>query len=263
MTYMRVILLAALTALASCGARVVSDDHGDLVHVSAAISLSNVLTTIARVYHETTGTRVVLNLAGSDTLATQLIAGAPADLFLSADRAQMDRVAGRDLIRSETRVDLLANQLTIVVPVDRLGSIVASEDLRRSAVRRIALGDPDSVPAGVYAQAYLESIGVWQDVRAKVVPTRNVRAALAAVEAGNVDAALVYRTDVALVTDVRAAVDVPLQDGPAIRYPVAVVRDAQNEAGARHLLEFLQKGAARHTFEQAGFIVLGSGSCGG
>ena len=264
MKNMRVIRTAvALTALASCGAPVISDGHENVVHVSAAISLSDVLTTIADAYHQATGTRVVLNLAGSDTLAAQLIAGAPVDLFLSADRAQMDRVARRDLIRSETRVDLLANQLAIVVPLDRPGSVAALEDLWLPAVRRIALGDPDSVPAGAYAKAYLESIGVWQDVRDKVVPTRNVRAALAAVEAGNVDAALVYRTDVALATDIRVAVDVALQEGPAIWYPAAVVRDAQNEASARHLLEFLQSGAARHTFEQAGFIVLEGGSRGG
>ena len=263
MNNMRVILpAAALTALVSCGAPVVSDGHEDVVHVSAAISLSDVLTTIADAYHQATGTRVVLNLAGSDTLAMQLIAGAPVDLFLSADRTQMDRVARLDRIQSETRVDLLANQLTIVVPVNRLGSVAAPEDLRLPVVRWIALGNPDSVPAGVYAKAYLESIGVWQDVRDKVVPTRNVKAALAAVEAGNVDAALVYRTDVALATDIRVAVDVPLQEGPAIRYPAAVVRDAENEASARHLLEFLQSGAARHTFEQAGFIVLGGWSQG-
>ena len=254
MIAIRAVTLTALCALASC-----APVAEDVVRVSAAISLSNVLTTIAGDYHKLTGTRVVLNLAGSDTLATQLIAGAPVDLLVSADAVQMERAARRGLIQPETRVDLLANRLIIVVPADRLGSVASPEDLRRPTVQRIALGDPDAVPAGVYAKAYLESIGVWPDVHSKVVPTRNVRAALAAVEVGNVDAAIVYRTDVSLTSDVHVAVEVSVDAGPAIRYPAAVVRDAENDASARHLLDYLRSGDARRTFETEGFIVLGEG----
>ena len=251
--------IALLTALISCGRppALREKEVDNVIRVSAAISLSNVLTTITRDYQKTTGTRVELNLAGSDTLATQLIAGAPADLFVSADTAQMDRIAQRGLVQLGTRVDLLSNQLVIVIPVDQDGEIVAPADLQRPEIRRIALGDPEAVPAGVYAKAYLESLGVWPYVRDKVVPTRDVRSALAAVETGNVDAAIVYRTDVVLAQGLRTAIEISSEYGPVIRYPAAVLRDTQNDRSARDLLKYLTGEHARLMFERAGFIVLG------
>ena len=254
-----ILALALFSSLASCRVSVTSEGPQDVVYVSAAISLSSALTKAAMDYQQVTGTKVVLNLAGSDTLATQLIEGAPVDLLISADISQMDRVENLDRIRPETRVDLLSNRLTIVVPTDRLNSVMVPEDLRRFAIRRIALGDPNAVPAGVYAKEYLESIGIWSDVRSKVVPTRNVRAALAAVEAGNVDAAIVYRTDVSLATDVLVAVEIPIQEGPAIRYPAAIVRDAENDASAYRFLKYLWSDDVRKIFQRSGFIVLGKG----
>jgi molybdate transport system substrate-binding protein len=256
-----ILALALFSLLASCRVPVISEGLQDVVYVSAAISLSRALTKAAVAYQQMTGTKVVLNLAGSDTLATQLIEGAPVDLLISADVSQMDRVEHLNRIKTETRVDLLSNGLTIVVPTDRLNSVMIPEDLRRFVVRRIALGDPNAVPAGVYAKEYLESIGIWLDVRDKIVPTRDVRAALAAVEAGNVDAAIVYRTDISLATDALIAVEVPIQEGPVIRYPAAIVRDAKNDASADRFLAYLWSNDARQIFQRSGFIVLGKGGC--
>jgi molybdate transport system substrate-binding protein len=256
-------VLVLLCALPSCAAPGSVSDAGGTVLVSAAISLTEVLTQVARDYERRTSDRVVLNLAGSDTLATQLVAGAPADLYLSADEAQMDRVDRAGRVLPETRVAFLANQLTIVVPDDRPWSVTTPNALLGPEVERIALGDPASVPAGVYARAYLESIGLWHELQAKIVPTRSVRAALAAAASGDVDAAVVYRTDLIAATGVTGVYDVPLDEGPAIRYAAAVVSDAANEAGARSLLEYLQGPEARRSFEAAGFVVLDDREVGG
>ena len=232
-------------------------DRGEVL-VSAAISLSGALEEIAGDYERATATRVVLNVAGSDTLATQIVEGAPVDLFLSADGTQLDRVAARGLLVGGTRVDLLANQLVAIVPVARGGTVVEPRDLESASIRHIAIGDPDGVPAGVYAKAYLDSVGLWEIVADKLVPTRDVRAALAAVEAGNADAGFVYRTDLFLSAGVRWAFEIPLDEGPKIRYPAAVLTEAPSPDAARHFLEYLQGPDARSPFEKAGFVVLGS-----
>ena len=255
----RLTVVGAFCGLLSCAPPGSPDAGRERVVVSAAISLSDVLGKIAEDYDRRTGMEVVLNLAGTDTLATQLIAGAPVDLFLSADLVQMDRVADEGRILRATRVDLLANRLAVVVPADRVGSVTRVEDLTLAAVGRIAVGDPDAVPAGVYAKVYLESIGLWREVRDKIVPTRNVRAVLAAVEAGNADVGIVYRTDVVVATGAHLAFEVPVGDGPEICYPAAIVTDARNEDAARRFLDYLRGAAAQQMFEQAGFISLGIG----
>ena len=228
------------------------------VVVSAAVSLSDALRRAVDEFEQTTDVTVVLNVGGSDTLATQLLAGASVDLFFSADTRQMDRVEAGGRIVSSTRVDLLSNQLVIVSHVDPAGHVSAITDLERPRVRRIAMGDPDSVPAGVYAREFLESVGIWEAVRSKVVPTRGVRAALAAVEAGNADVGFVYRTDVVLAERVRIALAIPVDQGPPIRYVAAVTTEAPRGAAAQQLLTFLRGGHARRIFEDAGFIALGS-----
>ena len=188
------VLSTALLAIYACGEG--HSDSQEVLLVSAAVSLSDALSVVAAEYERAAGVSVVLNLAGSDTLATQLAAGAPADVFVSADRRQMDRIENDGIIAAATRVDLLANQLVVIVPSTRAQSVTGVDDLRSSRIRRIAIGDPDSVPAGVYAKQYLESAGLWEDVRSKVLPTRDVRAALAVVAAGNAEVGIVYRTDV-------------------------------------------------------------------
>ena len=255
------LLAAGLGALAMWGGACQNteprlDTKPATVLVSAAISLADVFGAVADVYERKTGTRVLLNLAGSNLLVNQLIAGAPIDVIISADVRQMDRAEAAGLIRAGGRMNLLSNQLVVVVPVDRVGTVTTVDDLASPEVGRIALGDPDAVPAGVYARDYLESIGLWSVLRGKVVPTRNVRAALAAVEAGTVAAGFVYRTDAAMATNVVRAFEVPIDTGPFIVYPAAVVSAAPNATEASRLFEFLRGSEARRLFEGAGFIAL-------
>lgn len=224
------------------------------VLVSAASSLTEVMQRIATAYERRTGTRVVLNLGASNTLARQIVAGAPVDLFISADEAQMN--AARDEILAGTRVDLLSNQLAVAVPSDRPRPVRSARDLVAPAFKRIAIGDPAAVPAGVYARQYLERAGAWTQIEPKVIPTGSVRLALAAVENGAADAAIVYRTDVAAAKGARLAFVVPADDAPRIVYPAAVIRSAPHADAARQLLAFLRGREAGDIFRAAGFIPL-------
>ena len=255
-----VILALALSAAAGCGQGGNGDAGGadpPTLLVSAAASLSEAVGAVADRFEEEQGFRVLLNVAGSQVLASQIIEGAPADVFISADVLQMERAAAAGRIDAARRVDLLSNQLVIVVPSDRAGTVAAPRDLANASIRRIALGDPEAVPAGVYARRYLESQGLWEPLAARVVPAGSVRAALRAVEAGTVDAGIVYRTDVRTSAGAVVAFAVPPEEGPSIVYPAAVVRDAPNPAGAARFLDYLQSDAARRRFDATGFLGAG------
>jgi len=224
------------------------------VVVSAAVSLTDVLQQIAPLYQQATGEQLVLNLGASNTLARQIRFDAGVDVFISADEAQMNTVAMQ--IDDASRIDLLSNQLAIAVPDDRPRSMMSARDLLDPTFRRIAIGDPAAVPAGVYAKQYLQSIGIWSDVTRKVVPAGSVRLALAAVESGGADAAIVYHTDVAMATHAREALLIPAAEGPRIVYPAAIVRAGKNHEGGRRFLAFLQTPAAAAIFTRAGFVAL-------
>lgn len=245
-----VTLLVALS-LTACGS---GADPGSTLIVSAASSLTAVLEPLAATFERDTGIRVELNLAASSTLAAQVLAGAPVDVFISADRVQMDRVAAEGLVRPATRTDLLSNQLVVVAPLDPPVSPAASPALLDSFAR-IAVGDPASVPVGVYARAYLESVGWWDRLQDRLVPTRSVRAALMIVEAGEVDAGIVYRSDALSSTAVTQVSAISTAEGPDIIYPAAVTTASANLAASERWLAYLSGPAAGAVFEAAGFIV--------
>jgi len=223
------------------------------VRVFAAASLTDSLGEIIDLFeasHE--GVRVVPQFGASNDLARQILAGAPAHLFFSADERQMDRAMAGGSIEEGSRRDLLSNQLVVVEARAAGEPIRSPRDLERGL--RIALADPEAVPAGVYARQYLEKLGLWDRVRSRVVPTLDVRAALAAVASGNVDAGFVYRTDAILEPRVRVAFEVPRDEGPRIVYPLALVRGGSE--GARALFRFLVSPQATAVFERYGFVVL-------
>lgn len=225
------------------------------VKVFAAASLSDSLKEIALVYEEHCSDRIVFNLAGSSTLARQIEEGAPADIFFSADKQQMDRLAGKELLDLKTRTDLLSNSLVIVVGADSDAKIQSPQDLAGASVKRIALGDPQAVPIGVYAKTYLQRLNLWDAVQSKIVATENVRAALAAVESGDADASIVYKTDAAISTKVKTVFSVPADEGPRISYPVALLKGSPQPDAARKFLNFLCSAPALKVFGKFGFIV--------
>lgn len=248
--------MAASLVVACTGTPDEQDELPPPLLVSAAASLSEVIGIVAHAFERETGTRVLLNVAGSQILATQIIEGAPVDVFVSADVRQMARTIDAGLIDIDQTVELLSNQLVVVVPSDRPGTVTHPDDLTDALIRRVALGDPEAVPAGVYAREYLKNVGVWGAVAGKIVPTRNVRAALRAVELGAAEAAVVYRTDVATSLGVVVAFEVPLEGGPRIVYPAGVSTDPPNREGAARFQDFLQSPEARRLFEASGFVSL-------
>jgi molybdate transport system substrate-binding protein len=239
-----VVLLMAVDASGQASSR--------QVVVSAAVSLTDVLQQLAPMFLAKTGDRLVLNLGASNMLARQISFGARADVFISADEAQMNVVAAR--IDAASRVDLLANQLAIAVPDDRPRTVTSARDLLDPAIRRIAIGDPVAVPAGVYAKQYLQMLGIWAELSGKVVPSGSVRLALAAVESGAADAAVVYRTDIASAAHAREALVIPQSEGPRIVYPAALVPSGRNPEGGRRLLAFLRSPEATAVFMRAGVL---------
>jgi len=226
------------------------------VHVFAAASLTDALKALAPAYAAKSGNRLVFNLAGSNALARQIQAGAPADVFFSADEIQMDRLAKAGFVDVSSRRDLLSNTLVIVVPPDGPAALDPAA-LARTSVKRVALADPKSVPAGVYAREYLTKLGLWKAIEPKVVPTENVRAALAAVESGNVEAGIVYRLDAAISKAARTAFEVPRAEGPKIAYPAAIVSGAENAAAAKDFLDYLASAEGMAVFQKFGFLPVG------
>jgi len=228
------------------------------VTVSAAISLTNALEAVAKAYADAGGGPIRFNFAGSNVLARRLVNGAPADLFISADAAQMDVAAQSGAIDNASRVDLLGNRLAIVAPPQSAGGsqIRSLDDLLRPDVKRIALGDPSAVPAGVYARNYLRAAGIWTRLEPKIVHVANVRAALTVVENGSADAAIVYETDAALSTSIVTAFVVAGPDAPRIVYPAAVVARSRQPEAARRFLSFLHSSAASTIFRRFGFSPL-------
>jgi molybdate transport system substrate-binding protein len=241
-------LVLVLLVLAGSPAR------SETIHVSAAASLAEVVTNLSARFERTTGHRVKLNFGGSSTLARQIEAGAPADVFLSADDEKMARLERLGRIVASTRRDFLGNRLVIVVADDSRAGISSSRDLLSNRFRRIALAEPSTVPAGIYARQHFEGIGIWSGIAKKVVPSASVRAALAAAAAGNVDAAVVYATDPLSSDRVKVACEIPLNETPRIRYVFAAVRGPK-ETIARGFLEFLASDASQRTFRRYGFLV--------
>jgi len=227
------------------------------LNVFAAASLTDALGEIAANYEKGGGDHVVLNLGASSALARQIQEGAPADLFLSADEEKMNGLEKRKLLLPGTRKSVLSNTLVIVVPDDSRLKITGARDLAGPGIRAIALAEPQSVPAGIYAKEYLKKLGVWSKVIDRVVPTENVRAALAAVESGNVDAGIVYKTDAGISKKVKVTYEVPRAEGPVISYPFAVVAGSARPEAARRFLEYLQSPAALEVFRKYGFLILG------
>jgi molybdate transport system substrate-binding protein len=227
------------------------------VEVFAAASLTDALKEIAADYEKETGDKIIFNFAASSTLELQIKAGAPADLFFSADEAKMDDLEKQGLIAKETRKDLLSNSLVIVVPVDSTVTLTSPTQLADPKIQKIALGQPQSVPAGIYAKEYLQKVGLWAQLESRIIPTESVRAALAAVETGNVDAGIVYKTDALHSKKVKVAYEVPVADGPVIAYPAALVLGSKNAASAKKFLDYLGKSSSLKIFEKYGFIAKG------
>ena len=218
--------------------------------VFAAASLTEPMQELGKTFSAKTRTSVVFSFGASSDLARQIAAGAPADVFFSADTAKMDDLEKKGFVRRADRREFLSNVLVVVVPATSGLQIRGAANL--GELPRLALADPGSVPAGIYARKWLEGLGLWTRVEPKVVPTLDVRAALAAVETQAVPAAIVYRTDAAVSGKVRVAFEI--RDGPQITYSLSRVAGSRS-AAAERFVEYLTGEAGREVFERRGFRV--------
>ncbi len=230
---------------------------GELL-VFAAASMKTALDDIARQWQSETGKTVKVSYAASSALAKQIEAGAPADLFISADSDWMTYVAGKNLIKPATRVDLLGNRIVLVAAKDDKTALKIAPGFNLAGVLgndRLAMANVESVPAGKYGKAALEKLGVWPSVAAKVAQADDVRAALLLVSRGEAPLGIVYATDAAADPTVRIVDSFPLTAHPAIIYPGAVLAESKNP-NAEAFLAYLRSAKAKPLFEKQGFSVL-------
>jgi molybdate transport system substrate-binding protein len=226
--------------------------------VFAAASLKDALDEANAAYQREKGQETVTSYAASSTLAKQIEAAAPADIFVSADLDWMDYLAKRNLVKPGTRANLLGNRLVLIAPVNSGGqlSIAPNFPLARALGNgRLAIADPNGVPAGRYAKAALESLGVWSSVAGRLAPAENVRATLALVSRGEAPLGIVYQTDANSDKGVQVVGTFPDDSHPPIIYPIAVVA-ASTSPGAPGYVAFLKSPTARAIFEKQGFTVL-------
>jgi molybdate transport system substrate-binding protein len=244
-------LVRLLLLALSCTVPHVARAEPPALLVFAAASLTDALQEVARGWKDG---RVEFSFGASSDLARQIVAGAPADVFFSADVARMDVVEKAKLVKASERRNVLSNLLVVVVLKEAADAPAIAEDLKN--VPRLALADPAIVPAGVYARGWLEKRGLWAAVKPRVIPTADVRAALAAVETGAADAAVVYKTDAAISKRVHIAFEVTAEEAPQITYVVAPVAASKQGDAARAFIRHLAGPEAAAVFRRFGFVVL-------
>jgi len=244
------ILLAVFALLGAPLAR--ADDR---IVVFAAASLKNALDAAAAKYHAEGGAEVAASYGGSLALARQLVAGAPADVFISADEASMDAAAKDNAIRPDTRMDLISNRLVVVAPkASKIGSLAFDSRAFAEAIGdgRLATGDVASVPVGKYAKASLTKLGLWDVVAPHLAMTPDVRTALAFVARGEAALGIVYATDAAAEPNVEVVARFPDDSHPPILYPIALAAGSKHPEAPK-FLEFLEGSEARAIFAGQGF----------
>ncbi|MEQ8357685.1 MAG: molybdate ABC transporter substrate-binding protein [Kiloniellaceae bacterium] len=259
------LLAAALLALTVAAPTSAGDSAGngeEAVTIFAAASTTDALTEIAEAYAAATGRSIRPVVAASSTLARQIAQGAPADLYLSANAEWMDLLAGQRVIVAESRVALLSNRLVLVAPAASPLQLRLSEEIDLAALLgdgRLAIGDPNHVPAGTYARQALQTLGLWDQVVDKLAQAGNVRAALALVDRGEAAAGIVYETDAAIASRVRVVDAFPARAAPEIAYPLAIVAGHDRPA-VRAVYDFLRSDAATAIFAKHGFTRPAPGS---
>ena len=253
----RVPVLMALMLLAAP-----ASGSGQELIISAAISMKEAVETVGRQFQDAhPGVVLRYNFGGSGELQRQIEAGAPADVFISAGESQMDGLERQGLILPRSRRDFARNVLTVIVPADSRADLWRMDDLRLPAIRRIALGNPKTVPAGQYAEESLRALGLWSAVGPKLVYAENVRQVVEYVARGEADAGFAYVTDVTARRDgVREAFRPAEDTHQPIRYPVAVVAGSRSRQAAEAFVAFLAGRSGQAILSRLGFLPAAGGA---
>ena len=233
----------------------VSAQSNNNLLISAAASLKEALEEIKPLYQQSKpNVNINYNFGSSGALQQQIEQGAPADIFISAAKKQVDALEQKGLLVAGTRNIIAKNRLVLVVPKNVVG-ITSFYSLKDAKVKKIAIGEPRSVPAGQYAQQVLEKLKIWSEIKSKLVFANNVRQVLASVESGNADAGLVYITDAKISDKVKVVVTADEKYHSPIIYPLAVVKRNKNIDAAKEFSQFLSSNQAKSVFKKYGFIL--------
>lgn len=223
--------------------------------VSAAASLKDALEEIKPLYQQSKpGIKITYNFGASGALLQQIEQGAPADIFISAAAKQMNTLQEKGMLVPGTRANLANNKLVLIVPRSSRG-VTSFASLKQPAVRKIAIGEPRSVPAGQYAEQVLQTLKMYDALKPKFVYANNVRQVLAAVESGNADAGIVYLTDAKTSNKVKVAVTADDTYHAPIAYPMAVLKNSKNVNAAKDFVKYLASPSAKGVLKQYGFLV--------
>ncbi|MBK1990307.1 molybdate ABC transporter substrate-binding protein [Sphaerospermopsis aphanizomenoides BCCUSP55] len=232
---------------------VVAQSNTNLL-VSAAASLKEVLEEIKPLYQQSQpNVNISYNFGASGALQQQIEQGAPADIFISAAKRQVDALEQKNLLVPGTRNIIAKNRLVLVVPKNVAG-VSSFYNLKDAKIKKIAIGEPRSVPAGQYAQQVLEKLKIWESVKPKLVYANNVRQVLASVESGNADAGLVYVTDAKIAKNIKVVVAADEKYHSPIIYPLAVIKRSKNVDAAKKFAQFLSSDQVKAIFKKYGFI---------
>lgn len=248
----------AAVSVAFLGTAALPAMAAEKVTVFAAASLKNALDAANAAWAKESGKEATASYAASSALAKQIEGGAPADVFISADLDWMDYVAKKDLIKADTRSNLLGNRIVLVASKDKAKPVDIKQDFDLSGLLgdgKLAMGEVKSVPAGKYGKAALEKLGVWSSVESKVAGAESVRAALALVSRGEAPYGIVYQTDVTADPGVAIVGTFPAESHAPIIYPIAILAESKNPDAAGYL-EFLKSEKSAHFFTEQGFTVL-------
>ncbi|MDQ0202933.1 molybdate ABC transporter substrate-binding protein [Pectinatus haikarae] len=224
--------------------------------VSAAASLKETMNSLAEEYKKKQpNTELTFNFGASGSLQSQIEQGAPADVFISAAQKQMDTLDSKGLLADGTRKDLLINKIVLITPKDNKNDIKQFSDIITDKAKKIAIGDPKSVPAGQYAEEVFKNLKYEDAVTPKAVYGNDVRAVLAWVENGEADCGLVYKTDAAISDKVNIVAEAPDGSHKPIIYPVAILKSTKSMDAAKDFVAFLQTPEAAKIFEKYGFTM--------
>lgn len=228
------------------------------LNVSAAATLTHALKEINSLYTQgKPNVTITPNFASAGTLQTQIENGAPADVFISAAATQMDNLQKEELILNDTRHNLLNNTAVLIVPADSTLGLTSFNDLASDKVKRVAIGDPKSVPCGTSAHQAFDELGITAQIQPKEVLAMDGSQVLTYVESGNVDAGIVYSTDALTSDKVKVVASAPADINAKIVYPVAVIKAAKNPDVAKDYVNFLFSDQAKEVFEKYGFRLVG------
>jgi molybdate transport system substrate-binding protein len=247
-----IMTLVVLTLLVS-GCEDGGDSNQKELTISAAASLREALEEAGQIYmDENPDIKIIFNFGGSGSLQQQITHGAPVDLFISASQDKYHQLTSKNLIDRNNSVKLLGNELVLISPKGTQGT-ESLDDLLRPDIKRIAIGTPETVPAGQYAKQALVSTGLWSQLEHKIINTKDVRQVLAYVETGNVDAGFVYKTDAMISDKIEVAKIVQQNSHDSIIYPAGVVASSKNHKEAITFLNFLKDKKAMDIFKKYGF----------